>query len=197
MAIQFDFYLNPSATQENKQYHPRIVNKAPLETEEILELINHRCSLTPSDVVACLTELSRIISDGLDQGRTVHLDGIGSFNVALHSTAQEVTPKTRAEHVEVKGITFKAAQRLKKRLSTTKLERIAQKRHSNLVTNQEIEEAIELHFTTQHTLTRLQLERLCNLTRSTALRHINRLISQGKLVNINSKNQPIYISGAK
>ncbi|MGL5272634.1 MAG: HU family DNA-binding protein [Phocaeicola sp.] len=195
MAIQFDFYQNPNSTKEEIQYHPRIVNNSSLETDEILELINHRCSLTDSDVVSCLTELSHIISEGLSQGRSVYLEGIGSFNLSLTCTAPEITLKSRAEHVEIKGITFRPATKLKKRLSTVRLERSEDKKHSALLTEQQVDEKIALHFTNNHTLTRLQLEQLCQFTRSTALRHINRLIAEGKIININSTNQPIYVKG--
>ncbi|MGL4853105.1 MAG: HU family DNA-binding protein [Phocaeicola sp.] len=192
MAIQFDFYQNPNSTEEERQYHPRIVNKAALENDEILELINHRCSLTDSDVVACLTELSHIISDGLSQGRSVHLNGVGSFNLSLTCTNEEVTARTRAEHVKVKGITFRPDKKLKRKLTTVKLERSEQKKHSEILSKEEVENRIEAHFAAHATLTRGELEKLCNFTRSMALRHINRLLGEGKLKNINSRYQAIY-----
>ena len=195
MAIQFDFYPNPNSTKEEQQYHPRIVNNSSLETDEILELINHRCSLADSDVVSCLTELSHIISEGLSQGRSVYLEGIGYFNLSLTCTTSPITPKTRAEHVELKGITFRPSTKLKKRLSTVKLERSEAKKHSGLLTDQQIDEKVATHFINNYTLTRIQLERLCQLTRSTAIRQINRLIAQGKLINKNSTSQPIYVKG--
>ncbi|MGL4519847.1 MAG: HU family DNA-binding protein [Phocaeicola sp.] len=195
MAIQFDFYPNPNATEQEMQYHPRVINKAPLENEEILQLINQRCSLTDSDVIACLTELRHIIEEGLHNGRTVHLSGIGSFSLSLNCTSEQVSPHTRAEHVRFKSVIFKADNQLKRGLSTLQLERAAQKKHSALLTDQEVEQRIAHHFTTNPTLTRSQVEKLCQFTRSKALRHINRLLTEGKLVNLGSRYQAIYARG--
>ncbi|MGL4851213.1 MAG: HU family DNA-binding protein [Phocaeicola sp.] len=192
MAIQFDFYPNPQATEANQSYHPRVINKTPLENDEILSLINHRCSLTDSDVVACLTELSHIIEQGLREGRSVQLTGIGSFNLSLTCSAEEVTPRTRAEHVKVKEITFRADNQLKRKLATAKLERSEKKKHSALLTDAEVDELVATHFTENQTLTRGELEKICQFTRSKAIRHINRLLNEEKLVNLGSRYQAIY-----
>lgn len=193
MAIQFDFYPSPHATNEEPHYHPRVVTRAPLESEEILAQINHRCSLTESDVIACLTELGNILNEGLSKGRTVHLAGIGYFSLSLRCTDTVATPKTRAEHVAYKGVNYRPDKRLKRKLSTLKLERAEQKKHSAILTDQEVNNRVEMHFAAHATLTRSQLEKLCSFTRGKALRHINRLVSEGKLENVSSRYQAIYV----
>lgn len=192
MAIKFDFYANPQATETELSYHPRIVNKSPLETEEIIELISHRCSLTGGDVIACLTELKHILSEGLNDGRSVQLTGIGSFNLALGCTAPEVTPRTRAEHVKIKSITYRPAKELKQELATAKFERVEIKNHSALLTNQAVDQQVEAYLKEHTTVTRKELEALCHFTRSKALQQINRLLNEGKLVNLGSRYQAIY-----
>ncbi|MGL4852965.1 MAG: DNA-binding protein [Phocaeicola sp.] len=193
MAIQFDFYETPTPTpSEEKQYHPRAVSKPTLESDEILKQINHRCSLTDSDVVACLTELSHTLVQGLKEGRSVHLEGVGYFSIKLESTTPSTTTHTRSEHVKVKGIAFKPEKGVMKQLSTASLERASLKKHSASLSNAEIDAAIEQHFAKSPTLTRRQLEGMCQLNKGMALKHVNRLVEEGRLVNLTNRHQAVY-----
>ncbi|MGL5273117.1 MAG: HU family DNA-binding protein [Phocaeicola sp.] len=194
MAIQFDFYETPSPNKsEKKQYHPRVVSSNTLEPEEILKEINHRCSLTDGDVKSCLAELSHSIVQGLKSGRSVHLEGVGYFSITLESTAPETTPTTRVEHIKVKGISFRPENKLKKELATSELKRAEVKKHAARLSNAQVEECIEQHFKESTTLSRVQLERICQLTKFMALKQISRMVEEGKLVNIANRYQAIYI----
>ncbi|MGL4851858.1 MAG: hypothetical protein ACRC3Z_04330 [Phocaeicola sp.] len=196
MAIEFDFYETPSFTKsDEKQYHPRVVGKSTLDTEEMMKLINYRCSLTDSDVIGCLTELSHCIVQGLKAGRSVHLAGVGYLSLKLTCTTQEATPRTRAEHVRAKGIKFRPESKLMKELATLHLKRAEAKKHSASLTNEEVNAWVLHHFTTGVTLTRKQLETGCHLNKSLALRHINRLIQEGQLVNVTNRYQAVYMQG--
>lgn len=195
MAIEFDFYLSPNATPEEHIYHPRVVSKATLESDEILKQINYCCSLTESDVVACLSQLKQILSEGLRDGRTVHIEGIGYFSTTLVSNAPETTPLTRAEHIEVKSVSYRPEKGLLKKLATATLVRVAVKKHSAPQTDAEIDARIAHHFTEQHTLTRREVEKICSLNRGTALKHINRLLDAGKLVSLTSRSMGVYGKG--
>lgn len=197
MAIEFDFYPNPDSTEEARGYHPRVVSKPLLEIDEILKEINHRCSLTESDVIACLSQLNQILGKGLSDGRTVHLAGLGYFSLKLVSTAQETTLRTRAEHIAVKDINYRPEKELIKQLSTATLQRAAIKKHSALLTDAEVDSRIEAHFTHHHTLTRQQVEEVCSLNRGTALKHINRLLATGRLVNLTNRFQAVYGKGER
>ncbi|MGL5980022.1 MAG: HU family DNA-binding protein [Phocaeicola sp.] len=193
MAIQFDFYETPTPNKnKEKEYHPRVVNSTTLGSDELLKQISHRCTLTKGDVKACLTELSHSLTEGLRAGRNVHLEGVGYFSTKLICTAEKTTPHTRSEYVKVKGIAFRPEREIRQELTTAELERAKRKSHSTPLTNQEIESCIEQHFSNKSTLTRAQLEELCQLTKTTALKHINRMVQQQKLVNLTNRHQALY-----
>lgn len=196
MAIQFDFYETPSPTpSEEKQYHPRVITHSVLETEEILQQISQRCSLTESDVLACLSELNHCMVGALRNSRSVHLKGLGYFTCKIGSSAEVTTPRTRAEHIGVEGVNFRVEKSLMQQLATATLERAPVKKHSALLSNAEVEAHIEAHFQTHPTLTRRQLESICQLNRGMALKHINRLLASGWLVNLGNRFTALYARG--
>lgn len=196
MAIQFDFYETPSATpSEEKQYHPRVITHSVLESEEMLKQISQRCSLTESDVLACLSELNHCLVEALRNSRSVHLKGFGYFNCKIGSSAEVTTPRTRAEHIGVEGVSFRPEKSLVKQLATATLERAPIKKHSALLTNAEVEARIEAHLQTHPTLTRKELESICQLNKGMALKHINRLLASGWLVNLGNRFTALYAKG--
>ncbi len=68
-----------------------------LELEDIIELIEQRCSLTGSDVKAALDALQDIVADTLADGGTVRMGDLGTFRTSLHTwgapTPEEFDPK--------------------------------------------------------------------------------------------------------
>ena len=88
MAILFDWYENPDSydkSPEDKILHPRLRLNGSRSTDELRRDIQARCSLTETDVTAVLDAVSHVMGRELAEGRQVHLDGIGYFQVKLNS----------------------------------------------------------------------------------------------------------------
>jgi len=196
MAIQFDFYETPIPAEREdgkKHYHARPVTFSTIGTEDLIDNIQERCSLTKGDIRAALSALSDSLIDHLGDGHRVYFEGIGYFQVAL-SCPKDCDPnKTRAQSVSIKSVKYRADQELKNRLSHIKLERSSLKRHSTRLSQKQIDEKLKEYFKTEETLTRKDFEILCKVTRITANRHISRLVEEGKLKNIGRRLQPVYI----
>ena len=174
-------------------YHARVVNFQHIDTDYLARQIQTATSLTDGDVKSVLESLSHFMGERLREGESVHLDGIGYFQIKLNSQEPITSPKLKANQIKLKAnISFKADIKLKKSVSVVHLERSKLKRHSASRTNEEVDKLLTNYFSNNSILTRPDFQGLCNFTATTAARHIRRLKEEKKLQNINPYYNPIY-----
>lgn len=88
------------------------INK-PYTTKEMCEDISHAQSLTVPDMVGALDSLSRAVGTALRSGRTVEVDGLGTFQLSIGTaTPKHAGEKVRSRDICVKGITFRPSKEL-------------------------------------------------------------------------------------
>ena len=196
MPIQFDFFHSPSSNPEeneaNEKYHARVVGNNSLDIDNIVNHIQQRCTLSKGDIIAVIGELSSEIANGLLDGKRVNIPEIGQFYLSLKSPQDANPERTHAQNVEVKGIKFVADKTLKEKvISNAKLER-SHTTHSATLDLNEIDALLTQYFENHSFINRKKFEELCHLTERTALRHINRLLEEGRLINTNTKKNPIF-----
>ena len=195
MSIEYDFYRNPNSQGSNKKrYHARVVSSNRISTDELAEEIQKECSLTITDVKAVLIALGDKLAKHLGEGSKVHLDGIGYFQVN-QQCKEEVcsTRSVRSDNVEFKSVSYRADNELKKHLKKQKIQRSQTKIHSVEMTEEEIDRKLMDYFKTHDALTRSQFEVLCTQVKSTAHRILQKLVKDGKLKNVSTKQHPVYM----
>ena len=193
MAIQFELYKTPKDETDKEKYHARVVNFQHIDTDYLARQIQTATSLTEGDVKSVLESLSHFMGERLREGESVHLDGIGYFQIKLNSQEPITSPKLKANQIKLKAnISFKADIKLKKSVSVVHLERSKLKRHSASRSNEEVDKLLTNYFSNNSILTRPDFQGLCNFTATTAARHIRRLKEEKKLQNINTYYNPIY-----
>lgn len=197
MAIRFEWYENPTNTEEEKTlYHARPILNGSADTKEIATQIQELCALTEVDVNAVLNALSYVTSTHLKEGKRVHLNGLGYFQLSLSCDEEiEADTKYRNTKVKVKTVRFRADQELKDRIGETKLVHSAHGTHSKKLSDEHIIKRLHTHFSKQPILTRKEFQQLCGMTRTTASRRIQKLREAGVLKNIGTQAQPIYMLG--
>lgn len=196
MAIQFELYKTPHPKDEEgkETYHARVVNFQHIDTDYLAKEIQIATSLTEGDVTSVLDSLSHFMGDRLREGESVHLDGIGYFQIKLNSKEPITSPKLKANQIKLKAnISFKADIKLKKSVSVVHLERSKLKPHSASRSNEEVDKLLTNYFNNNPILTRSDFQRLCGFTPTTAARHIKRLKEEKKLKNIHTYYNPIYM----
>lgn len=196
MAIQFELYKTPHPKDEEgkETYHARVVNFQHIDTDYLAKEIQIATSLTEGDVKSVLDSLSHFMGDRLREGESVHLDGIGYFQIKLNSKEPITSPKLKANQIKLKAnISFKADIKLKKSVSIVHLERSKLKPHSASRSNEEVDKLLTNYFSNNPILTRSDFQRLCGFTPTTAARHIKRLKEEKKLKNIHTYYNPIYM----
>ena len=195
MPIEYDFYRNPNSQGTNKKrYHARVISSNRISTNELAEEIQNECSLTITDVKAVLIALGDKLAKHLGDGSKVHLEGIGYFQVNLQCKEEVRTPQSaRSENVEFKSVSYRADNELKKHLRNQKIQRSQTKIHSAEMTEEKIDQKLTEYFKTHETLTRNQFEVLCTQVKSTAHRILQKLVKNGKLKNVSTKQHPVYM----
>jgi predicted histone-like DNA-binding protein len=195
MSIEYDFYRNPNSQGTNKKrYHARVVSSDRISTDELAEEIQKECSLTITDVKAVLIALGDKLAKHLGEGSKVHLEGIGYFQVNLQCKEEvRTTRSVRSDNVEFKSVSYRADNELKKHLRNQKIQRSQTRIHSREMTEEEIDQKLSDYFKTHDTLTRSQFEVLCTQVKSTAHRILQKLVKDGRLKNVSTKQHPVYM----
>ena len=195
MALKYEFYTNPNCTTtKKKRYHARVVPNGRVSTDQLAQEIQKSCTLTVADVKSVLIALADKLSEHLGEGRKVYLEGIGYFQVNLHCKEEVRTMHAiRSENVEFKSVSFRADTELKKNLKKQKIQRSKNKPHSSPMTEKEIDKQLTEHFTQNPILTRQDFQSLCMQVKSTACRILRKLVEEGKLKNISTPRNPVYV----
>ena len=196
MAISFDWYENPVSPDkpEEKRFHPRIIANGQIDTKDLRSRIQSRCTLNEVDVTAVLDALSQVMGEELCEGRQVHLDGIGYFYPTLTAT-EEISADTprRNTKVKLKGIQFRSDQKLKNSVGHIKIKQMKRIIHSPKLSETDIDSRLRKYFTDHQIMQRSDFQDITGMVRSTAMIHIRRLRTEGKLLNIVIPSQPIYV----
>lgn len=195
MPILFDFYTSPSGPEkeEKEKYHARVVRSHTVQIDDIVNNISKRCTLSKGDIRAVLDELGDELVYNLCEGDRVCLPGIGYFYLSL-SAPKDADPKTtRSQSIGIKAVEFRVDSILKNSLeSHAKFERSNIKMHSSRLNSYEIDTLLVDYFHKNEFLTRIKFEKLCGFTKTTAQRHLQRLVNEGRLVSVNTRHNPIY-----
>ena len=199
MAILYDWYENPgeSDDSEEKGLHPRIFLNGKVGTDKLCRMIHGRSSLSVGDVKNAFEMLAQICGEELREGREVHIEGLGYFAPILRST-QKVTRSTKNKwsKMELKTIGFRPDARLRGELVGVKAIRSNYARHSESLSEVEIDMRLKEYFADHDVMLRYDFQEVCCMTRTTANRHLRRLLEEGKLRNIGKRMQPIYVAAA-
>ncbi|MEY8685624.1 HU family DNA-binding protein [Bacteroides sp. AN502(2024)] len=197
MAILYDWYENPgeSDDSEEKGLHPRIFLNGKVETDKLCRMIHGRSSLSVGDVKNVFEMLAQICGEELREGREVHIEGLGYFAPILRST-EKVTRSTKNKwsKMELKTIGFRPDARLRGELRGAKVCRSKYARHSESLSEVEIDMRLKEYFVDHDVMFRYDFQEVCCMTRTTANRHLRRLLEEGKLKNIGKRMQPIYVA---
>lgn len=91
--------------KKNQLYYPQAITVGKqITTAQVAEMLSDRSTVTKADAFAVLSELGSVMSTFMAQGRSVHLDGIGSFRYTINSQKQGVEKEEEVSVAQIKGI---------------------------------------------------------------------------------------------
>ena len=104
MSQHYRLYKNVNIKSEfyGKTYG-RAMYLDTVTTEQVIERIEASCTLTGEDFAACIRAFVKQINMGLQDGKRVKLDGLGTFKVGLRTTYAD-KPEEFTAKGNVKGM---------------------------------------------------------------------------------------------
>jgi predicted histone-like DNA-binding protein len=194
--INIDWYENPVAPgkEPNNKLHARVVSYQNTTTDEVVARIHEYSSLSEGDVRAALSGLSDALAVALSEGRRVHLEGIGYFTPTL-ATTEEVNTETkrRGAKVGLKTVRFRPDKELKRRFRPMHFNQALVPNRSRKLSDAEIDARLTKYFAKNDYLTRRNFQGLCGMVVSTAGAKLRQLRTAGRLLNVGTSNQPLYV----
>ena len=142
-----------------------------------------------------LDNLSKILGESLREGkRSTYRGGSAIFYPTLAATGK-VTRSTphKTNKVAFKTVRFRPDSNLKGHFVGVRANQSKYVRHSEKVSEVEIDMLLKEYFAEHQMMTRRDFQEVCGLARTTAKMHLVRLRGEGKLVNIGLRNQPMYV----
>ena len=197
MTIHFDWFETPKPNAEGKTtLHARPCFNGTTDTKTIAKHIQQRCSLTVGDIVGVLSELSDVIGYEMQNGRQVHLKGLGYFAPTL-GVDGEVTAdmklQVRNRKVRFKSVSFRPDKEFRASIGGPRLQKTRFVSHSLKHTKEEIQQQLTAYFADHAFLTRSSLQTLLGLKKSAACTLLQTLKKEGSVLNEGTPRQPIYV----
>ena len=91
--------------KKTQLYYPQAITVGKQVTmAQVATMLADRSTVTKADAYAVLTELGNVMSTFMAQGRSVHLDGLGSFRYTINSTKQGVEKREEVSPDQIVGI---------------------------------------------------------------------------------------------
>lgn len=155
----------------------------PYTTKEMCEDISHAHSLTEADMVSALDCLSQAVSTALRSGRTVEVEGLGTFQLSIGTASpKHAGEKIRSRDICVKGITFRPSKELLTQLADVRFR--VEKYEEAPLTDDEIISLLRTYFAdASHggLITVRKLAELSASSYSTAYARTKRFVARGLL----------------
>ena len=89
----------------NGLYYPEaVVMGKQVSTMEVAAMLSDRSTVTRADTLAVLSDLGTVLSNYMAQGRSVKLDGIGSFRYTICAKKQGVESEEKVSTNQIKNV---------------------------------------------------------------------------------------------
>lgn len=89
----------------NGLYYPEaVVVGKQISTRQLAAALSDRCTVTLADTLAVLSELGTVMGNYLAQGRSVSLDGLGSFRYTINAAKNGVETSDDVSAKQIKSV---------------------------------------------------------------------------------------------
>lgn len=96
MAVNFKIYQSNRKGGTNGKFYARAAHRETINTKDLAEVMQNNSTVKRSDIFAVLTELSEVLRQELQRSNKVHIDGIGTFKVGIHSKGAKTAKEFNA-----------------------------------------------------------------------------------------------------
>ena len=98
-------FYKPRLKKRSGLYYPEAVTVGKqVSTKQLAQALSDRSTVTLSDARAVLSELGAVMSTYMAQGRSVQLEGLGSFRYTINAQKQGVETLEEVSPLQIKSI---------------------------------------------------------------------------------------------
>lgn len=116
---------NPLKPEQPKKWYANAKSSGELTLKKLSKEISAgSTTVSDTDVLAVLNDLTKILCRHLENGEIVRLGDFGSFQITLGSEGAETEAKFHASLIKTKKVTFRPGIDLKEMLNNLKFEKI-------------------------------------------------------------------------
>ncbi|MDR1006055.1 MAG: HU family DNA-binding protein [Bacteroidales bacterium] len=109
--------------QTQEKFYATGILSGNTDTKEVAKLIQEATSLNQADVYGALKALSQVLCGRLKEGKSVKLDGIGTFSLSLTSKPASTAANVPHKSIKVSKICFKADRSLTEEVKDAAIEK--------------------------------------------------------------------------
>lgn len=103
-SIDMAFFKKFYKKMSNKWYPQAVTVGKPVTTKEIADRLAQISTVSRSDVYAVLMDLAGVLADYMAQGRSVKIDGLGSFYYTLTAKGKGVETPEEVNASQIEGV---------------------------------------------------------------------------------------------
>lgn len=198
MSIKIDWQKFPPkkemGEEEETRYFPRIRGGRTISDDELFARMSLHSGKHRSYYMPALEDLSQAIAETLLEGNMVKLFDLGTFNLSL-DTNNEVTVNNFSDmnNIHINGVKFTPSENLLQRLQHPEFKWVPKRSNYTQPDEEQIMKYLANWFTIHDCITRLEFEKLFELSRTTATTRLNQLIEKGILKKSGSNRNTIYV----
>ena len=97
-------YYKKSQKKVNGKWYPQGVTIGkPVQTKEVANRLADLSALSPGDCYSMLGNLGKVLGEYMNSGRTVKLDGVGTFYYTPDTSSQGVDMEEKVSAKQIKG----------------------------------------------------------------------------------------------
>lgn len=106
-----------------KKYYPVLTGRRQSDIREVCKILSESSTVTAGDIRGVLEGLIKLIPDLLMEGRTVKLDGFGTFSLHASAKGQDSPEKVTARDITGVKMSFLPDKIIKRELKMTKFQK--------------------------------------------------------------------------
>lgn len=98
-------FYKPMKLKSNGKWYPQAVQvDKPFETDEVADRLAAISTVSRADVYAVLKELPSVMGDMMGRGRSVRLEGLGTFRYTINASDKGVDTPEEVGDKQIKGV---------------------------------------------------------------------------------------------
>lgn len=193
MAIRIDWHRIPEKISKGLElFFPRIKSSRTVSDAQILKRASQKTVFDRGTLIAAKYSLARAIAEELSAGNAVKINDLGTFRLQI-GTCRAVSAEERShtDDVHIEGINFTPSPEFLEMIGNPDFSWVKENSCTD-ITNEELTIKLTNWFENNPHITRKQFCNLFNMRRTTAMKHIKTLISNGFLYRKGVKSSTIY-----